>query len=1601
MKKWNLIIFLTMTLGLMGNWIDINQSPNNELFNCEQQNRSSAQIEFNLNGFELKKIEYDEVEYSIISHPNSGELLEIGMPDLPVFSQALILPDQGTPHLEILSYQKQVFHDVIIYPQENLQFEHEPPQDNFRINEDFYNSKGVYPPEIAWIGDPAIMRDLRILPVTFSPFQYNAAEHSMTVFSNIQVSISTEGSGGVNAKYSQRKMSRAFKELYRNNTLNFDQMGFREEYQIPTILFICNDNTSVINNLNYLTEWKRQKGFNVVVATTSETGTTNVAIKNYIQDAYDNWDNPPDYVNIIGDGTGSFSIATWFSTGGYNGEGDHPYSQLEGNDILADIILGRMTFSSINQLQTVISKILNYEKNPYMGNTAWYNQALITGDPTSSGYSCTAFGKGVKELMLDFEGNFWTDANFTEVYSSPFASDMNDAINDGVLFFAYRGFGGTSGWYYGCTNNGYMMPFLVMPTCNANDWYYSTGNVEGFYLMGSTSTPNGGIGGVGTSTPGTHTPFNNAFAIGVWGGIFRDGIYSMGGSVIKGKYYLWLTFPQFSGSYVVSFSHWNTLMGDGSLELWTRLPQNLEVINDEIIPYGANYYSVAVLDSINNAAEDACVTLYCEEDNYVSTGYCDYSGTVLLDINGAPEGEYTLTVTKHDHIPEIQTVNIEQVDQFVGINDYEIDDTSGNSNGAVNPGESVEFMISLENLGNMNLFDVSAVLSSTHTQVNILNSEVNFGDITAGEIVNSPTGFEVVFASDLLGGMEIPFDLIITDSEDNEWLSWLFVPIEGACLYVSDYSIDGDGVIDPGETEEIYFTLENIGNLASPEIDAVLSCFNNRITIVDSIGNFDSILSGSSGNNASDRFTLTASTAILPGTYIPFIIHLSSSDGYNDQVTINVPIGEPEVTDPLGPDEYGYWCYDDDDIGYPDCPEYEWIEIDPDYNGENGISLNSSWNSDYYAGPGGDTGTFCNITLPDDFRLVFYGEEYEELCISSSGWIAPGHHESGNFMNYPLPGPQGPSPMIAVFWDDLNVIYGDVLWFYDEDLHYLVVQWSRVLNGDTESGETFQVILYDPVYYPTTTGDCKIKMQYLDVNNNNYGSYPSNHGQYCTIGLENHDSQIGLLYTFNDTYPQACKELEDEMALLFTPPPIPPDGPFLNVSSFYPYSGDDNYIEAGETCQVSLELENMGSEIAHNVQVECFINNPFITIIDNSHAYGDILPAEFAALQNAFTLDISENVPDFYNFYLEVAIICDEDSWNWMLPFTAYWENTFFVDQDSIYYELETMQTGSQQFTLTNIGNLPVEFYVRTDEITAPTRDVTGSFVTMDTDSFTPGEQTTWTYTVYNDSEDNEWVSDVWLEFPLGVDVLSATDAVGGSGGDLIWDGTTGTGQFINWHGITVNDWGVLHNSETAIWEVDVQLSTEFAGDMNIGWGVGGDGYGAEPHAVNGNITLLYPLRWINLDTSSGSLDPGEETVITVNFDSSDIEPGSYSGNIVITCDSWDTKIINVVLDVSASDNQDDLLPSSFQLNNNFPNPFNPVTSISFNLPHSSDIGLKVYNIKGQYICTLAEGVYPSGTHSVIWNGTDDKGTSITSGVYLYKLSTENIEITRKMILLK
>jgi len=103
----------------------------------------------------------------------------------------------------------------------------------------------------------------------------------------------------------------------------------------------------------------------------------------------------------------------------------------------------------------------------------------------------------------------------------------------------------------------------------------------------------------------------------------------------------------------------------------------------------------------------------------------------------------------------------------------------------------------------------------------------------------------------------------------------------------------------------------------------------------------------------------------------------------------------------------------------------------------------------------------------------------------------------------------------------------------------------------------------------------------------------------------------------------------------------------------------------------------------------------------------------------------------------------------------------------------------------------------------------------------------------------------------------------------------------------------------------------------------------------------------------------------------------------------------------TGNDSDTSLAPKVSLLNGNFPNPFNPSTTISFYNATAGNVQIDVFNLKGQKITTLTNTSYDQGEHIVHWNGTDSSGKAVSSGIYLYQMKKDDFVSTKKMILMK
>ncbi|HSG28806.1 MAG TPA: FlgD immunoglobulin-like domain containing protein, partial [Candidatus Krumholzibacterium sp.] len=128
--------------------------------------------------------------------------------------------------------------------------------------------------------------------------------------------------------------------------------------------------------------------------------------------------------------------------------------------------------------------------------------------------------------------------------------------------------------------------------------------------------------------------------------------------------------------------------------------------------------------------------------------------------------------------------------------------------------------------------------------------------------------------------------------------------------------------------------------------------------------------------------------------------------------------------------------------------------------------------------------------------------------------------------------------------------------------------------------------------------------------------------------------------------------------------------------------------------------------------------------------------------------------------------------------------------------------------------------------------------------------------------------------------------------------------------------------------------------------------------------------------------------------------------------DGWDVYYKVTALDHAGNESEaataasvtgDDVpgVPEAYALYQNVPNPFNPVTTIRFDLPKAGQVRLDIYNVKGELVSTVVDGHMSEGHREVRWTGTNGQGMGVASGIYFYRLVAGDFVRTRKMVLLR
>jgi hypothetical protein len=385
-------------------------------------------------------------------------------------------------------------------------------------------------------------------------------------------------------------------------------------------------------------------------------------------------------------------------------------------------------------------------------------------------------------------------------------------------------------------------------------------------------------------------------------------------------------------------------------------------------------------------------------------------------------------------------------------------------------------------------------------------------------------------------------------------------PVEfGSLLLISNQFLDdvggnNNGAADPGENILLRLTLSNVGFATATGIGGHLSTADSYVLVTQSQAVFPNLTHFQQGVGLPD-YLLTISPSCPVGHTVVCNLMVTADSGYAENVVTTFMVGTPQQA-PTGPDDYGYRAWDDTDGG-PAHP-FAWAEAAPQHGGP-GTAL--AWLN-------ADDGT-QTVNLPFTFR--YYSSNFSQISICTNGWMALGVTTSNDWTNSTIPNVDGPPNMLALFWRDLNAGYGgsQIATYFNPSQHTFTVEYDSVaFYASQTSRQTFQAIFYDPAWYPTTTGDGEILVQYKRVTT----------AATATFGIENQTQTGGLQYGFNGLWEAHATPVANNRAITYTTN-ITVATPPVHIT-MTPVNPPIQIPAPGGNFQYSTQLANLGTSPA-------------------------------------------------------------------------------------------------------------------------------------------------------------------------------------------------------------------------------------------------------------------------------------------------------------------------------------------------------------------------------------------------------------------------------------
>lgn len=436
-----------------------------------EQNNKGVLLSVSLSGINIQELQIDKEKFHLLSIPQGNWTDEIGKPKMPVIRTFLIAPFNDNLRIQVEDKAHINLKGYKVFPVE-MEVVKNPRSDTtyidkkFAIDEEFYASDRLYPEELARISFAGYLRDVPIVQLEIRPIRYNPQSDELICYNQLNIRLSYDGNSSAYSKGLGPLSS-----VGENNIINYGNSvpyapmfsNFEGGNVIYPEKLMDNHNADYIiiapepfyssEKLKELANWRAQySGLDVAIASAEKLyysfGGGGVSkeemIRSFVKYTYNFWksknthDGRVAYVLLVGDVDFIPIYVTDRTSFGEIVTTDNFYACVSGDDLMPDVMLGRLPANSVYELNIMIDKIIQYEQNPVYGD--WSNSALLLTGTVESLYEDMKYARDEYLLPAGY--------NVTElsVLDGKGASHVASELNNGQHIVDYAGHGWVNGW---------------------------------------------------------------------------------------------------------------------------------------------------------------------------------------------------------------------------------------------------------------------------------------------------------------------------------------------------------------------------------------------------------------------------------------------------------------------------------------------------------------------------------------------------------------------------------------------------------------------------------------------------------------------------------------------------------------------------------------------------------------------------------------------------------------------------------------------------------------------------------------------------------------------------------------------------------------------------------------------------------------------------------------------------------------------------------------------------------------------------------------------------------------------------------------------------